>query len=169
MAIERRGQPEVYQTLDKLNIYYEYFEHQAAPTMDDALKVWRGLNAIFCKNLFFRNHKGNKHYLVILRHDYQLNIHELEKRLKQGKLSFASEKRLYEYLRLTPGSVTPYGLINDTTNHVHVFLDNQLLEAQKLSFHPNVNTAAIVVSQADFIKYLDFTGNSYEFISLYES
>jgi hypothetical protein len=77
-------------------------------------------------------------------------------------------KRLKKYLGVEPGSVSPFGLINDSENHVHLFIDEKLKESERLAFHPNVNTATVVISLADFLKYLDFTGNSYEFIKLYD-
>ena len=87
--------------------------------------------------------------------------------MRQGKLSFASEQRMERYLGLRPGSVSPFGLINDTENHVHLFLDRNLRQQHSLSFHPNDNTGTIVIPQAEFIRYLDGCGNSYEFIDLY--
>ena len=119
------------------------------------------------KNIFLRNHKGNKHYLVILHYKQQLVIRDLEQRLKQGKISFASDKRLEKYPGLKAGSVSPFGLINDEDNHVHLFIDKELKKAKHLSFHPNINTASLIISFDDFIKFLDNSGNSYEFIELY--
>jgi Ala-tRNA(Pro) deacylase len=111
-----------------------------------------------------RNHKGDRHFLIILGALSQFNIHELEKKLKQGKLSFASELRLEKYLGLKPGAVSLFGLVNDSQRHVHVFIDKGLISAQKLSFHPNDNTASLVISKEDMLKFLENTGNSYEFI-----
>ena len=161
------GQPELYKTLNELDIAFAYYEHPAAPTIEEAKKYWVDLVATHCKNIFFRNHKGNKHYLVILEHTRDLAIHDLEKRLKQGKLSFASPKRMMKYLGLTPGSVSPFGLINDTENHTHVFLDENLRKSESISFHPNINTASLVISFEDFERFLNWTGNSYEYINLY--
>jgi len=96
-----------------------------------------------------------------------LDIHDLEKRLKQGKLSFASPKRMQKYLGLTPGSVSPFGLINDKENHVHVFLDENLKKSKTISFHPNINTASIVISYTDFERYLNSLGNTFEYVKLY--
>jgi Ala-tRNA(Pro) deacylase len=93
-----------------------------------------------------------------------LNIRQLELLLKQGKLSFASEKRMLKYLGILPGSVSPFGLINDLENHVTVFIDESLLSHEKISFHPNLNTATIAISTKDFIKFLDFSGNPYTLI-----
>ncbi len=162
------GQPELYDTLSALDIPFEYYEHPAAPTIEEAKKYWKDLVATHCKNIFFRNHKGNRHYLVVLEHTNQLAIRDLEQRLKQGKLSFASPKRMLKYLGLTPGSVSPFGLINDKENHVHVFLDENLKKSETISFHPNINTASIVISFTDFEKYLNWVGNSFEFVRLYD-
>ena len=161
------GQPELYRVLKELNIQYEYYEHPPASTIEEAKKYWEDLVATHCKNLFFRNHKGNRHYLVVLEHTQNMAIHDLEKRLKQGKLSFASPHRMEKYLGLTPGSVSPFGLINDKENHTHIYLDENLKKSERISFHPNINTASIVISYADFIRYLEWSGNTYAYINLY--
>ncbi len=161
------GDPKVYQVLNELNIDFEYIEHPPAPTIEIARQYWKGHDAQHCKNIFFRNHKGNRHYLVIMDCEQNLAIHDIEKRLKQGKLTFASEKRMQLYLGLMPGSVSPFGLIYDTAKNVHVFLDVNLQKAQRISFHPNQNTASLIILFADFLRYMNFTGNSFEFIELY--
>jgi Ala-tRNA(Pro) deacylase len=147
-----------------LEIGCEIFEHPPLDTIDIALEYWKDIDAMHCKNLFFRNHKGNRHYLVIIKDTTPFNIRSLEQKLKQGKLTFGSEKRLMKYLGVKPGSVSPFGLINDIDHHVHLFLDQQLQSAKKISFHPNDNTASLVLSYPDFIKYLNHMGNSYDFI-----
>lgn len=162
------GQQELYECLFKLGISIDYYEHPAAPTIEEAMKYWVDIEATHCKNLFFRNHKGNRHYLVVLDHRYILDIHDLEKRLKQGKLSFASEQRMDKYLGVKPGSVSPLALINDKENHVNVFFDKNLQDAKKISFHPNINTASIVLEYTDFFKFMQNTGNQFEFIQLYD-
>ena len=161
------GQPELYKVFKKLNINFEYYEHPPVPTIEEAKKYWVDLVATHCKNIFFRNHKGNRHYLVILEHTRALAIHDLEKRLKQGKLSFASTKRMQKYLGLSPGSVSPFGLINDKENHVHVYIDENLKKSEKISFHPNINTASLVIAYKDFERFLEWTGNGFEYLELY--
>jgi len=162
-----RGQKELYDLLEKLYIKFEYHEHPPVATIEDAKIHWKNLNSGRCKNIFFRNHKGDRHYLVILEHMRQLNIRDLEKRLKQGKLTFASDQRLKKYLGVEPGSVSPFGLINDESHHVHVFIDEKLNESDRLSFHPNINTASLVISKTDFLKFLNYLGNTFEFVKLY--
>ena len=161
------GSEKLYQLLERLNIPFVYLEHPAAPTIEIAKQYWAGHDAKHCKNLFFRNHKGNRHYLVILDCDRDMDIHNIEKQLRQGKISFASEQRMVKYLGVTPGSVTPFGLINDEENHVRVFIDKNLQKAERLSFHPCINTASLIISKNDFIRFMDYVQNSYEWIELY--
>ena len=120
-----------------------------------------------CKNLFFRNHKGNRHYLVIMDSQHAMDIHDIEHRLHQGKLSFASPERMMKYLGVRPGSVSLFTLINDVNHEVTLFVDSQLKKAKKVSFHPNDNTASLVISNADMMKFIENTGNPYEFLDLY--
>lgn len=162
------GDPKLYRLFKGLGIDFEYYEHPPVPTVEEAAIYWKDLEATHCKNLFFRNHKGNRHYLVILEHRQELNIRDLEQRLKQGKLTFASPERLKKYLGLNPGSVTPFGLINDHTKHVHLFLDKNLANSIAISFHPCINTASLVVKYPDFVKFLNHCGNSYEYVDMYD-
>ena len=161
------GDPKLYALLQQLNIEFEYIEHPPAPTIEIARQYWAGHDAMHCKNLLFRNHKGNRHYLVILDCNCDMDIHSLEKLLLQGKLSFASEKRMEKYLGVKPGSVTPFGLINDLENHVHLFVDKNLQNAGRVSFHPGINTASLIITLENFIRYLNHIGNTYEWIELY--
>ncbi len=158
----------VFEILSKLNIEFQSYDHPPAPTIEIAMKYWRGIESAHCKNLFFRNHKGNRHYLVILDYRQVLDIHDLEKRLKQGKISFASDQRLEKYLGLKAGSVSPFGLINDSENHVHLFVDENLKNSEHISFHPNDNTSTTVIRYTDFEKFLAWSGNSYSYLKLYE-
>ena len=154
--------------LDEHKISYEWYEHEASPTIEEAKLHWRNDGSKHCKNLFFRNHKGNRHYLVCFDCDRALAIHDLEHRLHQGKLSFASEQRMERYLGLQPGSVSPFGLINDMEHHVHLFLDRNLQREQSLSFHPNDCHATVVIPRSEFERYLEIVGNTYEYIELYD-
>jgi len=166
--MDKRGDLRLYKILDELGIPIDYYEHPPVPTVEEASKYWKDIESAHCKNLFFRNHKGNRHYLVIFEYSMSLNIRDLEQRLGQGKLSFASPKRLMKYLGLEPGSVSPFGLINDTAKHVHLFIDENLKRYERISFHPNLNTASLVIPYSGFERFLRWTGNSYEYIRLYD-
>ena len=162
---ERRQR--VFGWLDARGIAYTWYEHPEAPTIEIARRYWRDDGSKHCKNLFFRNHKGNRHYLVCFDCERNLAIHDLEHRLRQGKLSFASEQRMERWLGLRPGSVSPFGLINDPARHVHLFLDASLQRLPAYSFHPNDNRSTVVISREEFLRYLAAVGNTYEFIELY--
>ncbi|GMT45417.1 MAG: aminoacyl-tRNA deacylase [bacterium] len=155
----------VLEYFEHLDIPYDIYEHPPLDTIEIALKYWKDIDATHCKNLFFRNHKGDRHYLVIIKDTTPFDIHSLEKMLHQGKLSFASEKRMIKYLGVKPGSVSPFGLINDNGHHVYVFLDEQLQKVEKVSFHPNDNTASVVIRFSDLMKFLNERQNGFEFIN----
>ena len=157
-----RGQQQVYDYLERQGIKFDYYEHPEAPTIEIAAQFYRGEGTVLCKNLFFRNHKGNKHYLVIM--DAR---HNIEHRLHQGKLSFASPERMMKYLGVRPGSVSLFTLVNDVNHEVILFVDKGLLSAEKVSFHPNDNTASLVISCEDMMKFIKSTENQYEITDLY--
>ena len=173
--------------LKENNIEYKNHIHPPLPTIELALEYWKEIDSTHCKNLFFRNHKGNRHYLVVFECHKELSIHSLEKSLKQGKLSFASQERMERCLGLLPGSVSPFGLINDMNllgedgapkegvaakelfengHRVKLFLDKDLQEAELVSFHPCDNTASTVISNADLLKVLGLWGGEYEWIEI---
>ncbi len=162
-----RGQQQVYDYLASCGITFDYYEHPEAPTIEIASQFYRGEGTVLCKNLFFRNHKGNKHYLVIMDSRHNMDIHDIEYKLHQGKLSFASPERMMKYLGVRPGSVSLFTLVNDVNHEVILFVDNQLLQAEKVSFHPNDNTASLVISKDDMLKFIERIENKYEFLDLY--
>lgn len=162
------GQPQVYECLDKMGIEYEYYEHPEAPTIEIAAQFYRGEDTTLCKNLFFRNHKGNRHYLVIMDSRHQMDIHSIEKMLRQGKLSFASPERMMKYLGLRPGSVSLFGLVNDKDHEVTLFVDKGLVNVKKVSFHPNDNRASLVISSSDMFKFIENIGNEWQVVDLHE-
>ena len=157
------------------DIPFTNYNHPEGKTIEEAKRGWKDDGSIPCKNLFFRNHKGDKHYLVCFHCDHDLDIHDLEHRLKAslvaqglpscGKLSFASPERMMRYLGLEPGSVSPFGLINDSEHHVILFLDSRLKDAPSLSFHPNDCRGTVVITQAAFQQYLSCVGNKVEYIT----
>ncbi|HBG24040.1 MAG TPA: prolyl-tRNA editing protein [Rikenellaceae bacterium] len=151
--------------LKDLKIFYQIWFHPPLPTIDAAMEYWKDLPGTHCKNLFFRNHKGNRHYLIIYECSHILDIHSLERSLKEGKLSFASDSRMQKYLGVSPGSVSPFGLINDSERHTRLFIDETLREAGQISFHPNDNRATVVIKGEDFFRFLDYCGNEYQFFN----
>ncbi|MFI5178603.1 MAG: prolyl-tRNA synthetase associated domain-containing protein, partial [Vicinamibacterales bacterium] len=114
---------QVYDRLAELGILYERHEHPPVATVEEAEQHWAGIDAAHCKNLFLRNQKGTRHYLVIIRHSKRADLRAVADQIGDGKLSFASPERLMTHLGLTPGSVSPFGLINDRLHAVRVVID----------------------------------------------
>jgi len=151
-------------TLNKLDINFIRHEHPPVYTVEQAAKQWKGIQGAHCKNIFVRNKKGNRHFLIIVEHLKTLDLKYLSARLGQDRLSFASPERLNKYLGLEAGSVSPFGLINDADHHVKVLIDEDLQHEKFINFHPNINTATYTISFSDFKKFLDQTGNKYDFM-----
>ncbi|MES1256613.1 MAG: prolyl-tRNA synthetase associated domain-containing protein [Acidobacteriota bacterium] len=148
----------VYACLATLGIAYTRHEHPPIATAEAGAEYWAGIEAAHCKNLFMRNQKGTRHYLVILPYQKRADLRAVAEQIGDGKLSFASPERLLAHLGVTPGSVSPFGLLNDRDRAVRVFVDRDLAVAKLISFHPNVNTATVVLAYADFVRFLASRG-----------
>ena len=158
--------PAVYAALDSLGISYERHEHPAVFNAEDASKYWNPIAGTQCKNLFLRNKKGDRHYLVVLEISKRADLKDLVKLVNDDRLSFGSPERLMAELGLTPGSVSPFGLLNDTDGSVRVLIDRDLRGADRLIFHPNINTASVVVSWSDLEKFLSTRPNAVRLIGV---
>ena len=152
--------PPVYAALDALGISYERHEHPAVFHAGDAAAFWDPIRGVQCKNLFLRNKKGDRHYLVVLEISKRADLKEIVKLVGDDRLSFGSPERLMAELGLTPGSVSPFGLIHDADGSVRVLIDQDLKGAERLIFHPNINTASVVVSWVDLERFLATRQNS---------
>jgi Ala-tRNA(Pro) deacylase len=158
--------PPVYAALDALGISYERHAHPAVFHAEDASTYWNPIPGVQCKNLFLRNKKGDRHYLVVLEISKRADLKEIVKLVGDDRLSFGSPERLMASLGLTPGSVSPFGLINDADGSVRVLIDRDLKGADRLIFHPNINTASVVVSWADLERFLASRTNAVRVIAL---
>lgn len=171
----RSGDPEpivspnqgaVLDCLSSLGIAFDRHEHPVASTVAEAEVYWKEIDATHCKNLFLRNQKGDRHYLVVVGHAKAVDLRRLAELIGDGKLSFASPERLMLRLGLTPGSVSPFGLLNDPERHVRVFLDAALEQAERITFHPNDNTATLALAYADFRTFLRHAGHQVRIIPI---
>ena len=155
---------EVEQYLAGLGIAFTRHEHPAVATVAEAEVHWAGIDALHAKNLFLRNQKGTRHFLVVLAFTRRADLAALGERFGERKLGFASPDRLQAHLGLTPGSVSPFGLINDAAHRVEVAIDVAIRDAARVAFHPNVNTSTLVLSGTDFPRYLTAVGHQVHWI-----
>lgn len=160
------NETDVYRVLDELRIPYTRHEHPPVFTVEEAQEHWASIEATHCKNLFLRNKKGATHYLVIAESTKRVDIGALTARIGDDRLSFASPERLATHLGLTPGSVSPFGLIHPGAKDVRVIVDADLRKAQKVAFHPNINTATVVLAWTDFERFLANRGNVVRYVTV---
>lgn len=151
---------DIYRVLEELGIRFERHDHEAAFTVEQADRIYGHLPGAHTKNLFLRNKKGDRHYLVVVQSSKRVDLKALRGLLEEATLSFASPERLMAHLGVIPGSVTPLGLIHDRAHAVTVVLDRDLLAMEQLNFHPNANTATVTLTQADFQRFLQHCGNA---------
>jgi Ala-tRNA(Pro) deacylase len=157
---------DIYEVLSELGIEYRKYEHPPVYTVEEA-KHHRGeLPGGQTKNLFLRNKKGKRCYLLVAEADKQVDLKRLRGIVGETALSFASPERLKKYLGVEPGSVSPFGLINDAKQEVVVIIDRDLLRHEELGFHPNINTATIIVGKEDFLRFLKHRGNEWRIVGL---
>jgi Ala-tRNA(Pro) deacylase len=156
----------VYRVLDELRIPYTRHEHPPVFTVEEAQEHWASIAATHCKNLFLRNKKGVTHYLVIAESTKPVDIASLTAKLNEDRLSFASPERLATHLGLTPGSVSPFGLVHPGSRDVRVIVDADLRQSREVAFHPNINTATIVLAWSDLERFLAHCGNVVRYVQL---
>lgn len=149
----------IYNLLRDLRVQYEEHQHPAVYTSAEAAQYYKDYPGAKVKSLFLRNRKGNQHYLVILTDQKKADLKELSKILGESQVGFASSERLQKYLQVTPGSVSPLGLVFDEGKHVKVVLDEAIMEHELINTHPNINTCTITMKVADLKRYIEHTGH----------
>ena len=135
-------------------------EHPAVMTVEESERLVPPLPGAKTKNLFLRDRKGARHFLVTVPHDIAVNLAALGTALDAGRLGFASPDRLALLLHITPGSVSLLALCNDADGAVEFVIARALWDAPAVQAHPLVNTATMVVSHADLERFLAATGHA---------
>lgn len=149
---------EIYDFLKNREIDFEVTEHKAVFNMEELSEVDLPYPECDAKNLFVRDEKKKNYYLITVKGDKRVNLKEFRKAHGLKNLSFASAEDLLNILKLTPGSVTPLGLLNDEENKVHFYLDQEF-NGGKIGVHPNDNTATVWLNVSDLIKIIENSGN----------
>lgn len=160
------NEKKVYDTLNQLEIPFIKYEHLPVYTIQDIDELMLRMKGKHCKNLFVRNHVGNKHYLILVCQEKRADLKNIQAQIGSTRLSFASSERLQKYLGLIPGAVTPLGLLNDEEKEVTVLIDEDLKNYERICLHPNVNTATVSILYSDFMKFLKSRGNKVGFVKI---
>jgi Ala-tRNA(Pro) deacylase len=148
---------DLFALFDRLGIEHSTIEHPPFFTVEEARPWHDEIPGLHCKNLFIKDRKGGI-WLVVLPADKRADLGRLEKALGAPRFSFARPEVLEEVLALTPGSVTPFGLINDTRRRTMVVLDQDMLDAEWVNFHPLHNAASTTLRSADVLRFVRALG-----------
>lgn len=146
--------------LHKLGIMAQCHEHAPVMTVEESTRLVPGLPGAKTKNLFLRDKKGLRHFLVTVRHDRTVDIQVLGAVLDAGRLGFASPDRLQRNLGVAPGAVSPLALCNDPHGAVEFVIDEALWTAPLIQAHPLVNTATMILTHRDLECFLAATGHA---------
>ena len=136
-------------------------EHPPVMTVEESERLVPRLPGAKTKNLFLRDKKGARHFLVTVPHDLPVDLDALGRCLEvAGRLGFASSDRLMKHLGITPGSVSLLALFNDTARAVEFVIDRRLWESSAVHAHPLVNSATMVIPHASLERFLAATGHA---------
>lgn len=153
------GKQEIYALLDVRGIAYTALEHEAVYTMEDMHRAGILDHGDMPKNLFLRNAKGDKHYLVTVPEERQVDMKVLRDLIGSTRLSFGSAERLAKHLGVTQGCVSPFGVLNDESRAVTVIFDRVLQQRGRIGIHPNDNTASVWLDFDDLYRLIEEHGN----------
>ena len=146
--------------LARYGILAERVEHPPVMTVEESERLVPRLVGAKTKNLFLRDKKGARHFLVSVPHDLAVDLHALGTTIGAGRIGFASPERLRQHLGIAPGSVSLLALVNDTARAVELVIDCRLWNADAVHAHPLVNTATMVLLHAELERFLAATGHS---------
>ena len=144
---------ELIERLKKENYNITVHQHDALFTVQDSKKLRGKIDGAHSKNLFLKN-KKNKFFLLTCEEADKVDLKRISKSLELGNTSFAKEEYLNQYLKIKPGSVSPFALLNDKGDEVSFYLEKTLYESQFVNFHPLINTLTITIETESFIKFM---------------
>ena len=140
-------------------IEFRIHEHPPVQTCEELAQ--HGVPGLPCKNLFLRDQKKTRYLLVVLPAAQKTDLKQLAEKVGDKKLSFVSLETMMQKLGVEPGAVSPFGLLNNTEGDVELWIDREVMEAPVLHFHPNRNTASLVLTGVMFRGYLFQIGVPY--------
>jgi Ala-tRNA(Pro) deacylase len=154
------------QWLTDHDINYILHTHKAVFTVPEAKEHSGHIPGAHCKNLFLKNKKNGQLYLVTIPYDKKLDLNQFRRSVGAPKIRFAGAEDLLETMGITPGAVSPIGLVNDVENKVIFIIDKEIWDANEVCCHPNINTETLQIPGKDFQKLIKATCTSMEVKSL---
>jgi len=133
-------------------------EHPPVHTVEESRSLRGTIPGGHCKNLFLKDEKGEI-WLIVCLEDARVDLKSLPAKIGSRRLSFGKAALLMEILGVEPGSVTPFGLINDTQAHTRVILDAAMMREELLNYHPLRNDATTTIRPADLLTFIRSCGH----------
>ena len=156
---------QLFARLDALGIAHRTYSHPPVFTVADAVALRGRLPGGHCKSLFLKDRRGGLWLLVALE-ERPIDLKRLAEALGAPRFSFGAGELLYEVLGVRPGSVTPFALINDTTQRVAIVLDRAMLDHDPLNYHPLDNARTTTVALADLLRFIACCGHRPRIVDL---
>ena len=156
----------VVEKLKKLDIPFELVEHEPALTTEQADAFIEGIEGVRTKTMFLTNKKKTQYYLLIMDDKKSLDMDLFKELVSANRIRMASADSLYEKMQLPPGTVSPFGLLNNEEKDIQVYFDKDIVSEDIMTFHPNTNEKTIFISTSDLFKFLKDLGYSYEILEL---
>ena len=144
---------ELIDLLKNRNYKFEIHQHDALFTVEDSKNLRGKISGAHTKNLFLKN-KKNEYFLLSCEELDKIDLKKISKSLGFGNISFAKEERLDQYLKIKPGSVSPFALLNDESGMVNFYLEQTLYESNYINFHPLINTLTVTIQTHKFIEFM---------------
>ncbi|MBI2791017.1 MAG: prolyl-tRNA synthetase associated domain-containing protein [Gammaproteobacteria bacterium] len=140
--------------LNEYQLDFEMYEHEPIFTVDEGKHLSASIMGAHSKNLFLKDKKKSYFLVSVLEHK-RVDLKTLSKKFGKGGLSFASKEELEQKLQLTPGSVTPYGLLHDAKKEVIFLLDEEFLQHEIVNFHPLQNDLTLSMKMKEFLRFFE--------------
>ena len=156
----------VEETLNSLGISFEIVEHEPALTTEQADRFIEGIEGVRTKTMFLTNNKKTAYYLLIMDDNKRLDMEAFGEIVESKRIKMASSESLYEKMMLPPGIVSPFGLLNNQEKDIRVFIDREIIDEDRMSFHPNTNEKTIFIKTADLFRFMEAMGYQVNVIEL---
>jgi Ala-tRNA(Pro) deacylase len=151
----------------ELGIETQTREHPPVHTVEEARALRGQIPGGHCKNLFLKDEKGAV-WLIVCLEDARIDLKAAPGKIGSRRLSFGKPDLLMELLGVEPGSVTPFGLINDKGNRITVILEERMMREPLLNYHPLSNDATTTISAADLVTFIRSCGHEPRIVALAE-
>ena len=156
---------DIFARLDELGIAYQNHEHPPVFTVEEARQHCGHLPGCHNKNLFVKD-KKDAIWLIVARDDAPIRLSQLEKKIGAKRLSFGKPELLMEFLGVVPGAVTPFGLINDTGGRVAVILDEKMMAADLVNYHPLSNGQTTALEPQGLLRFIESCGHEAQIMNV---